>query len=219
MRIGLVENSKKSETGFTLIELMIALAVFTIGLSAALALALANYNHSRDNLDKIIAANLAREGIELIKNVRDSNWLKIEANEEIAEGVPYTWDYGLTVLNGYVYIDYNDLEPVAFESACNDSIRDCVLACEDCDLYKDAKNHYTHGVTGALNKYSRAMFLERICVDEMGGDPESNESIVAMNSDCDDDTYIGIQIISHVQWDDNGIQYLEIVDKIYNWRR
>ncbi len=213
MRIGLVENSKKSETGFTLIELMIALAVFTIGLSAALALALANYNHSRDNLDKIIAANLAREGIELIKNVRDSNWLKIEANEEIAEGVPYTWEEGLTIdSNDFVYIDYNDDWPtVASNNPCD----------SECDLYKDARNYYVHDTSGTLSltKYSRALFLERICVDEMGGDPESNESIVAMNSDCDDDTYIGIQIISHVQWDDNGIQYLEIVDKIYNWRR
>ncbi|MBT4210149.1 MAG: prepilin-type N-terminal cleavage/methylation domain-containing protein [Candidatus Komeilibacteria bacterium] len=216
-------SSNKNNQGFTLIELVIALAVFTIGISAALSLALANYNNSRDNLDKIIAANLAREGIELIKNVRDSNWLRIEANETCG-GIPCTWDYSLTVNNQYVYIDYNDSWPLSFGATCAAGITDCVTACLECDLYKDVDNYYVHEVpvsgTLELTNYSRAIFLEKICIDEMGINPQNTEDIIGMDLPCDaGDTYAGIQITSHVQWEDGGTKSLEIIDQIYNWRR
>ncbi|MFA6466245.1 MAG: prepilin-type N-terminal cleavage/methylation domain-containing protein [Patescibacteria group bacterium] len=210
----------KSSAGFTLIELMITLAVFTIGISAALGLAMSNYNNSRDNLDKIIAANLAREGIELIRNVRDSNWLRIEANDMLACGGFCSWDEGLNVNTNYVYIDYNDIFPQAFGGNCAVGNEQCVIACPNCKLYKDVNGFYNHDNSGTLTNYSRAIKLEKICVDESLAQPEINESIYDMNLPCGAlETYIGIQVTAHVQWIDNGTKYVEIMDKFYNWRR
>ena len=81
--MGKLRSFKK---GFTLVELIIALGVFSAGIMAAFTLALAGLNISKDNYARIQAANLAREGIELVRNQRDSNWLKIDANEDCDEG-------------------------------------------------------------------------------------------------------------------------------------
>ena len=51
-----------------------------MGIMGAFALALANLKQVHLNYDRVLATNLAREGIEIVKNVRDSNWLKIDAN-------------------------------------------------------------------------------------------------------------------------------------------
>lgn len=210
----------KISAGFTLIELMITLAVFTIGISAALGLALSNYNNSRDNLDKIIAANLAREGIELIRNVRDSNWLRVEDNDLSCGGF-CSWDYGLNVNTNYVYIDYNDIFPQAFTSgSCPTGNEQCVTACLDCKLYQDNNGFYNHDSSGTLTNYSRAIKLQKICVNESLAQPEDNEHIYDMNLPClAGETYIGIQATVHVQWQDNGTKNIEIIDKFYNWRR
>lgn len=213
-------NKLKSNNGFTLIELMITLAVFTIGISAALGLAMSNYNNSRDNLDKIIAANLAREGIELIRNVRDSNWLRVEANEISTCGGFCSWDEGLNVNTNYVYIDYNDTFPQTFGGSCATGNEQCVIACPNCKLYKDVDGFYNHDNSGTLTNYSRAIKLEKICVNESLAQPEDNEHIYNMDLPCGAlETYIGIQVTAHVQWLDNGTKYVEIMDKFYNWRR
>lgn len=63
-------------TAETLIEVVMAIFVVATGSAAATSLivtAMQSNSFSRDNL---IALNLAVEGIEAIRNIRDSNWLK-----------------------------------------------------------------------------------------------------------------------------------------------
>jgi prepilin-type N-terminal cleavage/methylation domain-containing protein len=219
----------KNEQGFTLIELMIALAVFTIGIVAALSLALANYNNSRDNLDKIVASNLAREGIELIRNVRDSNWLRAEANAS-CEGNPCAWDYGLDVTSNYVYIDYNDPRPsLASSGNCALGHSQCMNNCGTdgafCRLYKNnTSNFYDHDDSGVPSKYYRVIKLEEICLNEDIPDPPNDEYYDEytqdISNDClNDDVRIGIKVTAYVEWQDNTTKSVEIVDKLYNWRR
>jgi type II secretory pathway pseudopilin PulG len=61
--------------GQTLIELLIALTVIVTGLFAATTLVFSNLQLADRDADEVVAVNLAREGIELAKQVRDSNWL------------------------------------------------------------------------------------------------------------------------------------------------
>ena len=61
--------------GQTLIELLITVSVVTTGLFAASALVFSNLQLSDRDADEVVAVNLAREGIELAKEMRDSNWL------------------------------------------------------------------------------------------------------------------------------------------------
>lgn len=71
-----IKHNKQLQTsGFTLIEVMAAVTIMSIGLIGSLTA----INYSLKNIasqeDRIIAAGLASEGIELARNLRDSNWL------------------------------------------------------------------------------------------------------------------------------------------------
>jgi type II secretory pathway pseudopilin PulG len=69
-------SNKLNNKWFTLVELMVAILVFTIWFLSAYLLLFQAVNSSLYSKNEIIAANIAREQIELVKNIRDSNFLK-----------------------------------------------------------------------------------------------------------------------------------------------
>ncbi len=62
-----------SRSGFTLVELIIGITIFAIGLSAIYALLQTTMWNAAYSRHEIVVANLLREQIELVKNVRDTN--------------------------------------------------------------------------------------------------------------------------------------------------
>jgi len=76
--------------GFTIVELMIAITLMATGIIAIYALIPHGIKMSVVNTDKYLATQLAREGIEIVRNVRDTNWL------EQMESPTAVWDEGLT---------------------------------------------------------------------------------------------------------------------------
>lgn len=62
------------ESGQSLIETIVAIFVLTTGLAAGLALAVFAFGASSDIMERIVATGLAREGIEGVRRMRDSNW-------------------------------------------------------------------------------------------------------------------------------------------------
>ena len=64
------------QKAFTIIELMIAILVFTLGMLSAYMLVDSAMGAAINGRNEIIAANLSREQIELFKNMRDTNWLQ-----------------------------------------------------------------------------------------------------------------------------------------------
>jgi len=85
------------QRGFTLIEILIAISVMTIGIVGIYTIVPNIIAVTGANTDKFIASQLAREGIELVRNIRDTNWLK-----------GLSWDNGLTGCVEGCEIDYND---------------------------------------------------------------------------------------------------------------
>ena len=87
MGLNFFTNSKKNTVrkrffrAETLIEVVIALFVVALGATTGTSLiitALQSNSFSRDNL---IALNLATEGIEAMRNIRDTNWLRFGFNK------------------------------------------------------------------------------------------------------------------------------------------
>ena len=64
-----------NERGFTLIEAMVALVLITIAMGPVFILATSSVNAASRIEHNLIASNLAQEGIEVIRNIRDTNWL------------------------------------------------------------------------------------------------------------------------------------------------
>lgn len=60
-------------SGFTLIELIVGMLIFSIGMTAVLALLSSTVDNALYSRHEIVASNILREEIELIKNIRNSN--------------------------------------------------------------------------------------------------------------------------------------------------
>lgn len=76
------ENSgkiKKSKKGFTLIEILVVVFVLGVGLIGALSFFNINLNNQFEAKNELIAASLAQEGADLVRNIRDYNLLNSKA--------------------------------------------------------------------------------------------------------------------------------------------
>jgi type II secretory pathway pseudopilin PulG len=69
-------RQKSAEQGQTLVETMVAIFIMVMGITAALGLAIYSFNATSLVNKQIVAMGLAREGIESVKNMRDTNWLQ-----------------------------------------------------------------------------------------------------------------------------------------------
>jgi putative endonuclease len=85
----------KSGGGFTLIETITAIFILTTGILALSSLISYFISASSISGQRLIAAYLAQEGIEIVRNLRDTNLLNGRS-----------WDYGLN--SGDWQADYND---------------------------------------------------------------------------------------------------------------
>ena len=65
----------KSEKGFSLAELVIVLGILTMGLLGIASLILQNMQVENLTKNYLIASVLAQEGVELVRNIRDENWI------------------------------------------------------------------------------------------------------------------------------------------------
>lgn len=113
---------KQMKKGFTLVEVMIAVFIVSLSIGGIFLLIKQTSSYVTATNMRVRGAFLAQEGIEIVRNIRDSNFLKLHA------GQPGTWADGL----GWCFIggcsgDYNDT------SLSNDIIR--VLNLEGGGIY------------------------------------------------------------------------------------
>lgn len=76
------------QAGFTLVEVIVMMSVFTIGILGTLAVANLAVRTGVENEQRVVSANLSREGVELVRAIRDSNWAAMSEDTG-----PDCWDY------------------------------------------------------------------------------------------------------------------------------
>lgn len=130
--------------GFSLMEVIIAVAVITTGLIVSIALISFSVSGIRINKSKLVAAGLAQEGIEVIRNIRDSNWLFYRDN-------PENWTLGLEP--GDYEVQYND-----------DSLRTYSGSGNYLKINTDGFYQY---VNGSNTSFKRKITIEQITEDEI----------------------------------------------------
>jgi prepilin-type N-terminal cleavage/methylation domain-containing protein len=97
MKLLAVNYSLQTNRGFTLIEIAIAIFVLTVGILAIYALVPKSVSVGMSNVNSFIASQLAEEGIEIVRNFRDTNWIEGKA-----------WTDGLTQCSSGCEVDYDD---------------------------------------------------------------------------------------------------------------
>lgn len=196
---------KNQPAGLTLIEVVVALGVVTTGVLAGLTLTTYNLNTSVASASRLVAANLAREGIEVIRQKRDSNWL---AGQPWNQGIVEAGKYRLTV-----YFDEAGNQWSTVSQAVD------LANCDDCRIYLDpATGVYSHNNAGALpTSYKRWLGLKEICWQAQN----SSEAILAAGQQCAgvNQPLVGYEVESLVTWRENGRDHsLSVVDRLYDWR-
>jgi len=79
-------NNKNKKNGFTLIETIVAITIFTVGSLAAVGVIGQSLKLPKKTQDQVVAAHIAQEGIEIVRNIRDSNF---------TSGFNEDWDIGI----------------------------------------------------------------------------------------------------------------------------
>lgn len=65
-----------SRAAFTILETIIAITVIGLVITAATQLTQSSMKIGRSSMNQFIAFHLAEEGLEIVRNMRDSNWLQ-----------------------------------------------------------------------------------------------------------------------------------------------
>jgi len=93
---------KNSKRAFTVLEMMITVFVLAVALVGGMTALQKTATLTSISSDRLIAAYLAQEGLEIIRNIRDGNWL---------EGL--SWGSGLGGCDTQCVVDYNMDSPRA----------------------------------------------------------------------------------------------------------
>lgn len=91
---------RQKSKGFTLIEVIFTILIISIALVGAFSLLSQTLASTTDISSTLIAAYLGQEGIEIVRNFRDGNWLEQRANPDLS------WTDRLAA--GDWEADYND---------------------------------------------------------------------------------------------------------------
>ena len=88
-------KSPISNSGFGLIEVTVSIYIITMGLFGLMSLVSQSLKIQNINKNTIIAAQLAQEGIELVRNIRDNNWRNeyVDWHSSIFTGTGVNKDY------------------------------------------------------------------------------------------------------------------------------
>lgn len=186
----------------SLIELLIAMSVIIVGLTAASMIIFSNVRLQERSADEVAAANLAREGVELAKAVRDSNWI---AGSPFDGGLYSGMDYTAAPrIDGGAFID--------FDFAPNDSNAPEAVIKRSSNPSSQQLFVQGTGASGNATLFRRLVSLNPICGDY---------SIAPDGAACPalGGGKIGIRVRSVVSWTKrDGTHSAEMDDDIYDWR-
>lgn len=129
----------KNKKGFSILEVLAAVFVLSIGITAVLSLMSNSISNSVDSRNSIIASALAQEGAELVRNIRDNNFLGVYGSTDPFYGLG-EGDYSVDYVNG-------------IENASSQ---------DDYRLNYDNDGFYVHSASGGI----QTRFLRKINVEE-----------------------------------------------------
>lgn len=169
-------NKLQTQSGQTLIETIVAIFVLTLALSGGVALAIYAFTSTSRSFNQIAANSLAREGIEIVRMMRDSNWLASDARAippwdlttcaDIGGRLcfPRTYD-GVPPLNNY------NIRAGSYRAEFNPANKTWNLGNSPrYGLYLQASGVYTHDQNGSL------VYARKIRITENASSPYSAQN-------------------------------------------
>jgi len=196
----------RNRPGQGLLETVVAFSILITGAVSLLVLVVASSTARGLAENQTVASNFAREGIEVVRNVRDTNWLEGDA-----------FDDGLTApVNDYTFAPRFDPTTNLWSLIPDpDAISDVagVVYRFDSGPHAGVFTQTDSGLpAGAVaTPYRRLLTLDEIC--ESGAFAVSGTSCAGMS-----ELKIGIRVVSDVEWVERGRTHrVSIEERIYDW--
>ena len=234
----------KNNKGQSLIELSVSVGITSMALITILSLITVSIITQRKSSNYYTAVNLAREAIEAARNIRDTNWLLIEQQEN-AGSVTTKWDDNLhdsLTYSAVLRFDPDNVFPTTQSKYLFDFTEIGSILDSRKIIYK--KNLVGNGtiyldyatVAGCFNDcsettFKRWVYLKPICdgsypnrpvsLDNCDKDQITNNFICNNGGACDPNSapQIGIRVIVEVNWQEGSkSNSLKLVEDLYNWR-
>lgn len=181
---------KSKNTGFTLLEVIVAIFILTVGIGGSFSLIQQTISTASMIQSRLIAAYLGQEGIEIVRNIRDNNWLK---QRESLQSPPLpVWNDGMSGCQGPTNCCEGDYKTKVPPS------KTPLTSLVGCDfnslnyLKIDDDGFYSY-LPGTPTKFKRKILIDPI---------EDNK----------------MKVVVIIQWKEkNKIHEVEIVEHITNW--
>ncbi len=125
-----------NNSGISILEGVVAVMIISFGMVGVLSLVIQNVEAQYINKNVLMASGLAQEGLELVRNTRDFNWLTPgnSWNQDIVGDGTYTIDYG----------GRSSINPAV--NTINDA---------GARLYLDADGFYSHSASASATNFYR----------------------------------------------------------------
>lgn len=193
---------------FSIIEVMVGIFIFSLWLVAIYSLLASSLNANEYSKNAIIASNLSREQLELFKNIRDTNYKKLNVWNQINPNIQYsvsnlfnTWSY-YTIEN-----DFLPASSFSIKTSLILSFKEGKESLNDMENYRlctTSDNIYTYDCSSSWNietPFYRYLYIED-ATDEFGNIvPEA------------------YKITSKVIWYKRGYHEFNIKTIVTDWRR
>lgn len=136
-----------SNKGFTLLEMILAIAIITIGALGVFGSAARYSKLTQKERENLVAAYLCQEGIETVKNIRDTNWIESAAS----------WKDGLTSCSAGCQGDFEDNQTLSAFSATD-------------FLYIDGATGLYQYIASPDSNDTKTSYTRKITIVESGSD-------------------------------------------------
>ncbi len=187
-----LENTLPKGEGQSLIETIVAIGMITVAIVAILSVGLSNLMLSGQSSERVMATNLAREGIEIVNAIRSSQRLDPDQ----------TWPYGMA--DGNWILAYNT-ENLSTNTAVFSGGSD-INHCTNCYLCQDITNDYYNSYYSSTSCVSEQVFRRLVTIsvgDDLGGNCSNCEK----------------KIISTVYWQERGRPHsIQLETRLTDWR-
>lgn len=202
--------------GFSLAEAVVAIAVLLVGVVSIISLGIAATGQARQTKAHGVATELAREGVEVFRGMRDGNWLISEDGGtpvSLTSGTDYT-----------AVLEWNSTPNTWTLDYSADSLGNCGGGFDCTRIYEQDVSPYAYAQFNAPpvgwteTQYQRLLQLFPICRSTTYEDIETLLNADGLTCAAGDEQ-VGQRVISTVQWTENGVTKTSQVEtQLYDWK-
>ncbi len=204
-------------SGETLLEVVIAVTLLTLVLASAFGVLIQVAASNVNSLHRVEGLNIAREGIEAVRNIRDTNWLKYSGDrrgkwlclDTVATPDACPNDDLELISEGIYKIDFSDdAERYFLEKIDEPFMAKGTLPTEDFRLYETAEGRISHVNSGEALSFYRQI--------QITPEDDTYLNAVCQAAGCPKD--VRLHVLVRVQWaDGNRIRSLDLETYLYDF--